>query len=602
MAAPGTILLLLLLAYGGFVAWRLGVHQRLPLALRPLSLELILDRAAGAHDDRVLFTTDRPVGWEIPALREHYQDPCTWSALRIKSSAGYLATLFRNHLGVRRGDRIAIMKTNHLDVHVFTAAAVRAGGIACPINGYFEPAKLFAYLLNIGARILVTDTATLSRVIDMGGSLGNVETVLLAEKRSGQAAVSLPPRCRVFWIEEMLHDVTAETPAIPRGRDEPLYLVHSSGTTGFPKAVILKNGSQAHAVRGWLCYVHASRRLDKALLAVPNNHQAVILTFNCMLLLGLRGRWMTGCHRDDFDPESAVRELENGAFTGFFGFPVTYTLLKEVDFSAFDLRRMHFWAATADASHEIVERKCVAVGSTFRRLGIPIPGSVFLDAQGSSEVGTPSVIRYYTRFTRKYGRRIGRPGSTPFGPKIRVASPEGDLVGRREAGRLLVKGRTLFAGYWNDHAMTDSAVRSGWFFTGDIVRRGGDGHLIQLDREVDVIRTKSGDVYSLPMEEVIHKHPAVFDVCVYGARQADGWQRPAGAVSLRDGWTISQDELMMEFNASLPEGGQLCMLDVISWEDFPMGCTGKTLKRVFREKTEPDDVIEMNWPAIAATY
>ena len=70
-----------------------------------------------------------------------------------------------------------------------------------------------------------------------------------------------------------------------------MYLVHSSGTTGFPKAVILRNGAQSHAVRGWLCYVHLSRTRDRGYVAVPNNHQAVILTFNSSLLFGLPVHW-----------------------------------------------------------------------------------------------------------------------------------------------------------------------------------------------------------------------------------------------------------------------------------------------------------------------
>ena len=62
---------------------------------------------------------------------------------------------------------------------------------------------------------------------------------------------------------------------------------------------------------------------------------------------------------------------------------------------------MRFWASTADAAHEEMIKPCVAVGSAFRRLGLPFTGSVYLDAQGSSEVGTPSVLRYYTKLTKR---------------------------------------------------------------------------------------------------------------------------------------------------------------------------------------------------------
>ena len=83
-----------------------------------------------------------------------------------------------------------------------------------------------------------------------------------------------------------------------------MYLVHSSGTTGFPKAVILRNDAQSHAVRGWLCYVHLSRTRDRGYVAVPNNHQAVILTFNSSLLLGLRVHWDSSYGLSGFDPSA----------------------------------------------------------------------------------------------------------------------------------------------------------------------------------------------------------------------------------------------------------------------------------------------------------
>jgi acyl-CoA synthetase (AMP-forming)/AMP-acid ligase II len=102
-----------------------------------------------------------------------------------------------------------------------------------------------------------------------------------------------------------------------------------------------------------------------------------------------------------------------------------------------------------------------------------------------------------------------------------------------EVGRLEVKGRTVFAGYWNNHALTCEAFRRRLVFHGDVARQEADGHIVQLDREVDVIEARSGPVYSLPIEEKLHVHPAVHDLCVYGARQADGSQAPAAAVALR---------------------------------------------------------------------
>jgi long-chain acyl-CoA synthetase len=584
-----------ILAYVVFVAWRLGLHQRLPLALRPISLERIPDRAAQRHGDKPLFTCDCPVSWRVPALAGRYPDDTTWSASRVLVTAGYLASMLRERLGVRVGERVAILKQNHFDVHLLIAGIVRAGGIACPLNGHFEAANVGPYLENVGAKVLFTDSSTLARLVVQGARFGPVSTVVIAESRAGESvdpgdavarwSRAAQPAVRVVWLEEALAAVQELSAPHHRGAADPVYLVHSSGTTGFPKAVILRNGAQSHAVRGWLCYVHLSRTRDRGYVAVPNNHQAVILTFNSSLLFGLPVHWDSSYGLSGFDPGRVIAALARGRFTGYFGFPITYTQMKEIDFAQHDLSRMRIWASTADASHAAIQRMFVAVGGAFRSFGIPVDGSVYLDAQGSSEVGTPSVLRYVTPFTKKFDRRIGKPGSTPFGPRVRV-SRDGTTVRRGEVGRLEVKGRTVLNAYWNNHAMTYEAIRDGWFFTGDVARQERDGHLIQLDRAVDVIHTVKGPVYSLLIEEEIHRHPAVFDACVYGERLADGTQAPAAAVALREGSTVSAAELRMALNARLSAREQLSKLDVLDWTEFPIGLTGKTLKRVFRDRSE----------------
>jgi long-chain acyl-CoA synthetase len=588
-------LVLFAAAYLAFVAVRVGIHQRSVLALGPISLDTIPDRAGRMYGNRPLFTCDVPVRWEVPALAERYPDAKDWSACRIVGTAAFIASMLIQVVGVKRGDRVAIFKENHFDIHLLHVSVVRAGGIACPVNGKFATEHLDAYLSNLGAQVVISDVVTVSRVLRGGGKFAGVRTIVLAEKHSGSAQAELlgllpaeSSNLKIVWIEEALRTVANASSSPLRGKDEPLYLVHSSGTTGFPKAVILKNGAQSHAVRGWLAYVHVSRNRDKGYMAVPNNHQAVILTFHGLLLLGVPVHWTCAYDRDGFDANRVIRELAAGGFTGFFGFPITYTQLMLVDMGAYDLRRMRVWASTADASHEAIQRRFVAVGGAFRDLGLPLNGSVYLDAQGSSEVGTPSVLRYITRFTKQFERRIGRPGSTPFGPKIRVVGESGRVVKRGAAGRLEVKGKTVFAGYWNNHPLTFESIRDSWFFTGDIARQGRDGHLVQLDREVDVIRTTAGAVYSLPIEEKIHKHPAVFDTCVYGARQPDGSQLPAAAIALRKGseFPVTAGKLKDELNAMLAAEEQLQRIEILDWNDFPIGITGKTLKRVFRLRTE----------------
>ncbi len=302
--------LAIIAAYLAFVAVRVGVHQRSVLALGSISLDTIPDRAAKMHGDKPLFTCDTPVSWDVPPLTGRYPDPTRWNACRIASTAAFLAAMLIKVVGVRRGDRVAIFKENHFDTHLLHLSVVRAGGIACTINGKFSADDLEPYLNNLGSKVLISDVVTLCRVLRAGGTFGGARIIVVAGKRSDAVQAELldllttfTPNVEVIWIEDALRTVAHGSSLVPRGMDEPLYLVHSSGTTGFPKAVILTNRAQSHAVRGWLCYVHISRSSDKGYMAVPNNHQAVILTFYGLLLLGVPVHWTCAYDRDGFDAE-----------------------------------------------------------------------------------------------------------------------------------------------------------------------------------------------------------------------------------------------------------------------------------------------------------
>ncbi|MCM4152898.1 long-chain fatty acid--CoA ligase [Arenibacter sp. N53] len=583
-----------ILSYLIFIIFRIGLQKRIALVLSKISLEEVQFRAEKKYGERPLFTCDKPAKWEIPIHREKYPDPLAWSASRLKATAGLIGAMLQTKLELNYGERVAVYKENHLDIHILIMGIMRAGGIACPVHGKFASNLIGPYLSNIGATVLITDLPNFFRFYKEG-HFGKVTTVLLVNEKSDMDEKSLAiyaeileklPMLNIWFFKDAIAGVITEAELIRRGKNDPVYLVHTSGTTGIPKSVILRNGPQSFAIKGWLCYVHLSRRRDKGYMAVPNNHQAVILTFNASLLLGLPCHWSSYHDAESFDATTTIAKLEKGGFTGFFGFPNTYTQLKELNLANYDLSKMRVWASTADASHEVIISRFLHQGSVFKNLGIPIKGAVFLDAQGSSEVGTPSVLRYYTKFTRKYNRRIGRPGSTPLGPSIRIANIKGELVEKEEVGRLEVKGKTVFNAYWNDHDLTIKSFHDKWFFTGDVARIGKDGHIVQLDREVDVIHTKNFPVYSLLIEEILHKHEAVFDICVYGFSQKDGSQLPAAVVALRTGYGYTEEVLLEALNSLLSLDQKLISLEILPWLQFPFGVTGKTLKRTLRERSK----------------
>ena len=247
-------------------------------------------------------------------------------------TAGYLAGMLRERVGVRVGERVAILKQNHFDVHLLIAGIVRAGGIACPLNAHFEAANVGPYLDNIGAKVLFTDASTLERLMVGRRSSGfrlehrdrrpHGRPVHRPEKRGQPLVARIAAGGSSHVDRRGARDAAAGERRLSAAAPKILSIsVHSSGTTGFPKAVILRNGAQSHAVRGWLCYVHLSRTRDRGYVAVPNNHQAVILTFNSSLLFGLPVHWDSSYGLTASIPAGSWRHWSEADSPGISDFP-----------------------------------------------------------------------------------------------------------------------------------------------------------------------------------------------------------------------------------------------------------------------------------------
>lgn len=557
----------LLAGYLLFVTLRLGYFGRLwLLGTWNDRIDRALEFAARRHGERKLVELAQPLAWHA---QRH------WSAPQILDMARRLAACW-HHLGIREGDRIAIYKANQFDYFLFSVAALRLGAIAVPINGHVAPGIAAGYLGRMGAKLLVSDRARWQQLDgpDAPGHPATLAQVVL---------VDAPPT--TAGAGESRHSLRAllkmDLPAAPepfRGPEDPLYIVHTSGTTGVPKGVILKSGGIAQSLRSIVLFNLVSRR-DLACFALPLNHQVSHLYLHGVLLMGVP------CIVDsELQAPALIEQLQRRRPTVFFGFPVTYTRLMQAGALDLDLGSVRIWGTTADASHEVQQRAFIPHGSFFTRLGIPRRGSLFVDGLGSSEVGIAALLRIATPWTRKFARRVGR--RTPLGPQLKIADASGRPVPAGEVGRLMIRGKSMFGGYWNAHDVFYSATRDGWWFTGDMVRRGDDGEVVHLDREVDVIHTNRGPVYTLPLEEIVLKHAGVLDTCVFGVRPVPGDQEvPAAVVALAgQPGTVDGESLRRELNRRLPPEQHLAYLWLLDWSEFPLGATGKTLKRHLRER------------------
>lgn len=539
----------------------LGTHRSVPQRLL-----LHADRNLGAgnffwHAWRISHDRDRPLLFHPDVTRpdwEHREMPAL-SLDDIRVTVLRYAHWYREQ-GVTASSQVGLCTRHGLFGLLHHIAITGLGAAAVHCNPRMAPRTAAEYFTRTGTALVVGDGDLLK---DLGA----------AWTESGATA----PRTHD------VHALDAEAPRPPapltafphhHAPDDLVMISHSSGTTGRPKAPVFQHRSFFAGKRERL-WTFPSLRSDRLLTALPHSHSAGISYLSMALLLGIPTLVLDGA-----DGDRVARAINGFRPTVVLGFPLT---LAEVDPAAIDpeaARHIHTWNGMGDASHERHIRPLVA-------LGAPGTGSVYLDGLGSSEMGMVLFKAAHTARSTHYGRYIGRPVNAVR--KAAVLDAAGRELPEGQAGMLGVRGPSITTGYWDDPGLTKKSVLNGYFLTGDIVRRDGEGNWYHLDRTPDVIRAAAGPVYSLPLEEVVLSTTGALDAAVVAVAdpQQTGRSCPAAVVHFTDGAAHSPAGLLADCNAALDAAG-LPRLNALvlapSREDLPVGVTGKTLKRVLRER------------------
>jgi long-chain acyl-CoA synthetase len=523
-----------------------------------LRMSNITDAAAAAYGSRDAFKTDG-------SLRYLGHQGHTLSYVDVHEVVSRLATLLLR-AGLSRYGRVAIYKKNSIDYFLMSLAVMRAGGIAVPVHGGLNPKDFTAYAEYCGCEIIYSDTENFARL--SAAAFPMVHRWIFAE-----AAENMPENSIV--LERDLNSAVPMANAAPINVHDDALIVHTSGTTGFPKGVLHSSHSLIRACRAQLI-LNPVPVGERAMSAAHQNHH---ISFTGMQLSLLAGAWSFAA--TNLQPRHLLETMQRERTNIFFAFPDIYLNMYREGMERYDLSAMKLWFSGGDAMHEVHIRACTNLGRG-RVLGIPMKGSFFVEFLGTSEVGSAALTKISTRKTSLYGRCVGRP--TWVGPKVKVADECGRSLPRGEVGRLMVKGPTLFKGYWNLHEKLHGTVIDGWWWTGDMAKQDSRGRFYQIDREVDVVPTNAGAVYGLPIEEELLKCPDVAEAVVVGLAHPSGGLVPVAIAHSLSGRPLDTVGILKEINRRMPaESGLVDVIDAANADGIPRGLTGKVLKRRLRE-------------------
>jgi 3-aminoavenalumate diazotase len=535
---------------------RVLLDRRLPAATA-------LDRAALAHPDSVLMHLTAPTEYRgLPADgRLTLRTVLPWI-----NQVGHVLL----DAGLRRGDRVGIYHSNGPEYFLLGMAVIKAGGVAVPINAGMPVEALRRHLEAAGCTMLFTDPARFG-TIGSAAALPAIRTWFFPELPAGFDGAGI-------GLNDAAEAASGELEPAGLHADDPVLLVHTSGTTDRPKLVPSTSGRLVAGARRH----YPDEPITRANRTAVAGHFNHLVCYVGLLsaVLGNLPTWTIG----DLRTDTIVEVIEREKITIFFAFPDIYMRIyrEGMPKKAFDSVRI--WVSTADACHRAHIEAFCRTGAYLRLGRIPLVPSVFVQAFGASEVGSAALRRIQLRwFRQRSARSVGR--RTLAGPRVRVADARGRAVGPGEVGRIEVKGATVFDGYWDpEDVLRFEAPVAGWWWTGDLGRRSRTGRIDQLDRAVDVIDTVDGPIYSLPVEEVLLSHPGVADAVVIGIEQPDGHHRPVAFVTPRLGVELAADAVAAWARHRPGIPSTLTDIAVVAFDELPRGLTGKVLRRVLRER------------------
>jgi acyl-coenzyme A synthetase/AMP-(fatty) acid ligase len=461
--------------------------------------------------------------------------------------------------GIRSRDPVALYVSTSADCFLSFMALNWLGAIPAMMNPNIVPDVAAEYIRRLRSVGVLTDMAEKLAGHDLG-------VPILGDLREMGKA-----------------DPADAPPVYQHHADDPIAITHSSGTTRMPTGVVHSHSSLFYATRRIRLSGPRAQGTERILSALPAPHAAGIMTLNHAL--SNRSELLYLSRQND--GAAVVRAIEEWKPTGVFGFAVTWAELARYDLGKRQMESVSLWFNTGDCAHEPHIRHLVAAGSrnTVTREGVKrVPGSMFVDGLGSTEMGHSAFHITHRTDTNRYGRCVGVPHV--FADVALLDTKTGREVAVGEVGHFGLKSPTLAPGYWNDSLNTYRNRLNGYYLTGDLMYRDEDGFYYHVDRAVDAIELGDGNwLYTAMSEErILRANPDIRDCTVVSAN-AEGKVVTDVLLALHTDADPTIDRTEAVRAALTPAAAATLRQVVLIGDDqLVVGPTGKVRKFVMRQR------------------
>ena len=446
-------------------------------------------------------------------------------------------------LGVRKGERVALMLPNCPQAVIAYLGALKAGAWVVATNPLYVGTEIAHQVTDACAETMIAldqfyprieevRTRTplkriiLTRVSDYLPWLKRLLYPIKARRQGQWVDVKRVPPLYDFCA--LLQAAPAEPPSVPVSADDIALLQYTGGTTGVPKGAMLTHRNLVANAIQCLRWLQGMRDGEEVFLGVlPFFHIYGMTT--CQNLATMLGGTIILLPR--FQPDEVLRAIAARRVTVFPGIPAMYMALANHPRAGdYDLISLQLCVSGAGPLYAEVQDR-------FEKL----TRARLIEGYGLTEAGP--VTHCNPVVGRRHSRCIGLPLPDT---EARVVDPETGtpVAAPEDGGELQVRGPQVMKGYWNQEAETAAVLGDGWLSTGDMVRMDEDGFFFILDRKKDMIKSGGLNVYPREVDECLCAHPKVKEACVVGIPQDLRGEKIKAFVVLKEGESATSTEIL----------------------------------------------------------
>jgi len=534
----------------------------------------ILERNASLFGDEVCLVEINPdikeckADWKEYDLVEtdparKYRREMTWREFDDK------ANRFANFLldrGLQKGHKVAILLMNCLEWLPIYLGILKTGAIAVPLN-YRYTAEEIKYCLDLAeCDVIVFGPEFNERIDAIKDDIPNVKMRLFVGQgrpRFSESYYALTACC------------SSVSPRIKLSEKDDAAIYFSSGTTGFPKAILHTHLSLITACEVEM-YHHKQTREDNFLLIPPLYHTGAKMHWFGSLLSGSKAVLLRSTM-----PEHIIKAVSDEKITiVWLLVPWAQDILDAIergdikleDYQLSQWRLMHIGAQPVPPS-------------LIRRWKHYFPNHDYDTNYGLSEAIGPGCVHLGIENIHKVGA-IGKAG---YSWQLKVVDEKGNPVKQGEVGELYVRGPGLMKCYYRNPEATAAVLKDGWLYTGDMARIDEDGFVYLVDRKKDVIISGGENIYPVQVEDFLRGHHAIKDAAVIGVPDKRLGEIAAAIIEVKPGFSCTEEEIM-EFCLDLPRYKRPRK---IIFDSIPRNPTGKIEKPRLREKYCGLNIVEV---------